>query len=73
MVVQQAGLIALNDLGPSVGKSRVICVGLWGRDFLTAYNSAVIGERLQMADGLGKGAGLTKLAIPMTMESFDFT
>ncbi len=40
VVVQQAALIALNDLGPAVGKSRALCQGLWGRAFLTAYNSA---------------------------------
>ena len=31
---QQVSLTALNDLGSAVGK------GLWGRAFLTAYNSA---------------------------------
>ncbi len=30
--------------------------------FLTAYNSTSDGERLQMAEGLGKGAGLALLA-----------
>ena len=28
VVAQQAALIALNDLGPAVGKSRVLCEGL---------------------------------------------
>ena len=35
VVVQQAALIALNDLGPAVGKSRVLCEGLWGRASLS--------------------------------------
>ena len=65
-------LIALNDLGSAVGKSRLLCEGLWGRAFLTAYNSANDGERLRMAEGLGKGAGLALLAAPM-VESFAFT
>ena len=70
MVVQQATLIALNDLGP-VGKSRMLFEGLWGWAFLTACNSAINGERLRMAEGLGKGAGLTFFAIPM-VEAFKF-
>ena len=59
--VQQVPLIALSDLGSAVGKSRLLCEGLWGRAFLTAYNSANDGERLRMAEGLGKGAGLALL------------
>ena len=43
-----------------------------GRAILTAYNSASDEERLRMAEGLGKGAGLTLLAIPM-VEAFKFT
>ena len=31
--VQQAALIALNDLGPAVVKSCVLCEGLWERTF----------------------------------------
>ena len=46
--------------------------GLWGRAFLTAYNSASDGERLRMAEGLGKGAGLSLLAVPMA-DAFVFT
>ena len=72
VVVQQAALIALNDFSPAVGKSRVLCEGPWGRAFLTAYSSVSDGERLWMAEGLGKGAGLTLLAIPMA-EAFKFT
>ena len=71
VVVQQAALIALNDLGPAVWKSRVLCEGLWGQAFLTAYNSASDWERLRMAEGLGKGLGLT-FAIPM-VEASKFT
>jgi hypothetical protein len=37
-----------------------------------AYNSANDGERLRMAEGLGKGAGLALLAVPM-VEAFTFT
>jgi len=70
--VQQGPLIALSDLGSAVGKSRLLCEGLWGRAFLTAYNSANDGERLRMAEGLGKGAGLALLAVPM-VEAFTFT
>ena len=47
----------------------MICKGLWGRAFLTAYNNANDGERLSMAEGLGKGAGLALLAV----EAFTFT
>jgi len=50
----------------------VLFEGLWGRAFLTAYNSASDGERLRMAEGLGKGVGLTLLAIPIA-EAFKFT
>ncbi len=50
----------------------MLCEGLWGRAFLTAYNSANDGERLRMAEGLGKGAGLALLAVPM-VETFTFT
>jgi len=70
--VQQGPLIALSDLGSAVGKSRLLCEGLWERAFLTAYNSANDGERLRMAEGLGKGAGLALLAVPM-VEAFTFT
>jgi hypothetical protein len=69
--VQQSALIALNDLGPAVEKSRLLCEGLWGRTFLSAYNSASE-ERLRMAEGLGKGAGLALLAVPVA-EAFTFT
>ena len=69
--VQQVPLTALNDLSSAVGKSRLLCEGLWGRAFLTAYNSANDGERLRMAEGLGKGAGLALLAVPM-VEAFTF-
>ena len=48
----------------------MLCEGLWGRDFLTAYNSANDGERLRMAEGLGKSAGLALLAVPM-VEAFN--
>ena len=45
----------------------------WGRAFLSAsYNCANDRERLRMAEGLGKGAGLTFLAMPM-VEAFAFT
>ena len=70
--VQQVPLIAFNDLGSAVGKSRLLCEGLWGRAFLSAYNCANDRERLQMAEGLGKGAGLALLAVPM-VEAFTFT
>jgi len=71
-VQQGVPLIALSDLGSAVGKSRLMCEGLWGRAFLTAYNSANNGERLRMAEGSGKGAGLALLAVPM-VEAFTFT
>ena len=38
----------------AVGKSRLLRDGLWGRAFVTAYDSANDGERLRMAEGLGK-------------------
>ena len=69
---QQTALVALSDLGSVAGKSRALSEGLWGRAFLTAYNSASDGERLRMAEGLGKGAGLALLAVPMA-DAFDFT
>ena len=65
-------LIALNDLGSAVGKSRLLCEGLWGRAFLTAYNSANDRERLRLAEGLSEGAGFALLAVPM-VEAFTFT
>ena len=70
--VEQVPLIALNDFCLVVGKSRLLCEGLWGRAFLTAYNKANDGKRLWMAEGLGKGAGLALLAVPM-VEAFTFT
>ena len=70
--VQQTALVALSDPGSAAGKSRALSEGLWGRAFLTAYNSASDGERLRMAEGLGKGAGLALLAVPMA-DAFDFT
>ena len=63
--VQQVPLIALNDLGSAVRKSRLLCEGLWGRAFLTAYYIANDGERMRMAEGLGKGAGLALLTAPI--------
>ena len=62
----QVPLIAFNDLSSAVGKS------LWGQAFLSAYNCANDGERLRMAGGIGKGAGLALLAVPM-VEAFTFT
>ena len=56
--ITEAALIAFNDLSSAVGKSRLLCEGLWGRAFLSAYNCANDGECLRMAEGLGKGAGL---------------
>ncbi len=50
---QEAALVALSDLGSVAGKSRALSEGLWGRAFLTAYNSTSDGERLRMAEGLG--------------------
>ncbi len=38
--VQQPALVALSDLGSAAGKSRALSEGLWGRAFLTVYNSA---------------------------------
>ena len=72
VAAQQTALVALSDLGSAAGKSRALSEGLWGRAFLTAYNSASDGERLRMAEGLGKGAGLALLAVPMA-DAFDFT
>ena len=40
---------------------------------MTAYNSASDGERLRMAEGLGKGAGLDLLAAVPMADAFDFT
>ena len=70
--VQQVPLIAFNDLSSAVGKSRLLCEGLWGRAFLSTYNCANDGERLRMAGRLGKGAGLALLAVSMA-EAFTFT
>ena len=46
--------------------------GLWGRAFLTAYNSASDEERLRMVEGLGKCAGLALLVVPMA-DAFIFS
>ena len=56
--VQQVPLITLKVLGSAVGKSRLLCGGLWGRALITAFNSANDGERLRMAEGLERGARL---------------
>jgi hypothetical protein len=68
VVVQQAALTALNDLGPAVGKSHALYESLWGR--ATAYNASDE-ERLQMAEGW-QGCGNHRAAIPMA-EAFKFT
>jgi hypothetical protein len=56
----------------SLREFLLLCEGLWGRAFLSAYNCANDKERLQMAEGFGKGAGLALLAVPM-VEAFIFT
>ena len=50
----------------------MLCEGLWGRAFLTADNCANDGERLRMAEGLGKGERIALLALPM-VDAFTFT
>ena len=65
-------LVAFNDLSSTAGKSRALSEGLWGRAFLTTYNSASDEERLRMVEGLGKGAGLAILAVPMA-DAFIFS
>ena len=50
----------------------MLCEGLWGRAFLTAYNNANNGERFRKAEVWGKGAGLALLAVPM-VEAFTLT
>ena len=72
MTLQQSALVAFNDLSSAAGKSRALSEGLWGRAFLTAYNSASDEERLRMVEGLGKGAGLALLAVPMA-DAFIFS
>ena len=64
-------LVDFEDLGPSAGKSRALSDGLWGRAFMAAYNSSTAEERQRMVEGLGKGAGLALLAVPM-VEAFTF-
>ena len=67
--IQQVPLIAFSS---AVGKSRLLCEGLWGRAFLSAYNCTNDGERLRilrMVEGLGKGAGLALLAVSMVENS----
>ena len=71
VTVQQLALAAFNDLSSAAGKSRALSEGLWGRAFLTAYNSASE-ERLRMVEGIGKGAGLALLAVPMA-DAFIFS
>ena len=70
--MQQSALVAFNDLSSAAGKSRALSEGLWGRAFLTAYNSASDEERLRMVEGLGKGAGLALLAVRMA-DAFIFS
>ena len=72
VTLQQSALVAFNDLSSAAGKSRELSEGLWGRAFLTAYNSTSDEERLRMVEGLGKGAGLTLLAVPMA-DAFIFS
>jgi hypothetical protein len=64
-------LVVFGNLGPVAGKSRALSDGLWGRAFLTAYNSGTAEERQRMVEGLSKGAGLPLLAVPM-VEAFTF-
>ena len=54
--VQQVPLIALNDLGSAVGKSRLLCNCPWGRAFLTAYNRANSANQLCISLGLSTAA-----------------
>ena len=65
MTLQQSALVVFNDLSSAAGKSWAQSEGLWGRAFMTAYNSASDEERLQMIEGLGKDARLALLAVPM--------
>jgi hypothetical protein len=66
VTLHQSALVAFNDLSSAAGNSRALSEGLWGRAFLTAYKSASDEERLRMVEGLGKGAGLALLAVPIT-------
>ena len=74
--------VALNYLGSAAGKSWVLrvllCEWLWGRIFLMAPKIASDGGALADGEGLGKGAGLALLAVPIPMadgvaNAFDFT
>ena len=57
-----------------LGRGEVaLSEGLWGRAFLTAYNSASDEERLRMVEGLGKGAGLALLAVTKMADAFIFS
>ena len=50
VTLQQSALAPFNDLSSAAGKSRALSEGLWGRAFLTAYNSASDEERLRMVE-----------------------
>ncbi len=58
VTLQQSALVAFNDISSAAGKSWAQNEGLWGRAFLTVYNSASDEERLRMVEKLGKARGL---------------
>jgi hypothetical protein len=62
---QIAPLVDLSDFSPVAGKSYALSEGLWGQAFLTASTRSTDGERVRLVEGLGKGAGLALLAVPM--------
>ena len=63
-------LIALSNLGSAVGKSRLLCKGPLGTGLSDGIQQRQ--RRRAFAEGLGKGAGLALLAVPM-VEAFTFT
>ena len=69
VTLQQSTLVAFNDVSSAAGTSRALSEGLWGRAFLTAYNSTSDEERLRMVEGLGKGMGLPYLRYQWPMLS----
>ena len=60
-----APLVSIGRLSEVAGKSRAMSEGLWVREFLEAYRMGDGAERINMVEGVTKGAGVALLAIPM--------
>ena len=67
-----APLVSFQDLKATTSSGKRMGEGLWGSQFLRAYNDGNELERLKLVEGIVKGAGLALLAVPAAA-AFHFT